>query len=279
MASTRDHSAISTAPSINGVELLRASFTRFSYARHTHDTFALGAVDRGVMQFWHSRAMRVAPTTSVIAINPGEVHDGSAAIPEGCTYRLFYVEPSIIESLFETETRLADLMVLRRPLLEDAQLARALNHLHRSFDGERRFPAEPLAQQSVFAQVLFTLFSRHGNAALSSPKVDVGKRHVARAKDYMAAHLSDRVELNDLAAACGLSQFYLIRLFKRVTGLSPHSHLFQIRLEQARRLLRQGEAPAQVAAAVGFADQSHLTHRFKAAFGVTPGQYAAAHRS
>lgn len=279
MAQTRDHSAISRATSIDGVELLRAEVARFSYARHTHDTFALGPVDSGVMQFWHSRAQRVAPTASVIAINPGEVHDGSAGIPEGCTYRLFYIDPTIIKTLFEAESRRSDLMVLREPLLGDAQLARALLRLHRSFDEERRFPAEPLAQQSVFAQVLFTLFARYGNAGLASSTADIGARHVARAKEYMSANLAERIELRDLAEACGLSQFHLIRVFKRVTGMSPHSHLFQIRLERARHLLRRGETPAGVAAAVGFADQSHLTHRFKAAYAVTPGQYAAAHRN
>jgi len=42
----------------------------------------------------------------------------------------------------------------------------------------------------------------------------------------------------------------------------------------AQRLLIEGMPPAQVACATGFADQSHLTHRFKRCIGVTPGRYA-----
>jgi AraC-like DNA-binding protein len=58
--------------------------------------------------------------------------------------------------------------------------------------------------------------------------------------------------------------------------MAPHAYLNQIRLERARQLLSAGEPSAQVAAATGFVDQSHLTRRFKGAFGVTPGQYRAA---
>ena len=62
----------------------------------------------------------------------------------------------------------------------------------------------------------------------------------------------------------------------RAHGLPPHAYLLQLRLGHAKRLLAAGEAPAAVAAAVGFVDQSHLSRRFKGAFGITPGQYARA---
>jgi AraC-like DNA-binding protein len=66
----------------------------------------------------------------------------------------------------------------------------------------------------------------------------------------------------------------LIRAFARDTGLTPHAYIPQRRLALARRLIRQGRELAQVAAAAGFADQSHLTRRFVRQFGVTPRGYA-----
>ena len=97
-----------------------------------------------------------------------------------------------------------------------------------------------------------------------------------RAKEYMAAHLSEPICLLDMAHTVGLSPCYFLRAFKRATGMPPHSYLYQLRLDHARGLLRRGVPPAQVAAELGFTDQNHLTRRFKAAFGVTPGQYARA---
>jgi AraC-like DNA-binding protein len=67
-----------------------------------------------------------------------------------------------------------------------------------------------------------------------------------------------------------------MRLFSRHIGMPPHTYMTQVRLRVARRLLLKGEPAASVAAAVGYVDQSHLTKRFRAAFGVTPGQFAAA---
>ena len=92
----------------------------------------------------------------------------------------------------------------------------------------------------------------------------------------MLERLGEAVRLHELAAAVGLSPCYFLRIFRHATGMPPHAYLNQMRLERARILLRAGEPAAQVAAALGFADQSHLIRRFKSTFGVTPGRYGGA---
>ncbi len=58
-------------------------------------------------------------------------------------------------------------------------------------------------------------------------------------------------------------------------GLAPHAYLVQLRLARARRLLADGLSPAETAAALGFADQSHLGRWFRRAYGLTPAAYRA----
>ncbi len=84
------------------------------------------------------------------------------------------------------------------------------------------------------------------------------------------------VDLATLAELTGLSRFQVLRQFKRRYGLPPHSYQLFVRVGMAQQALRRGEAPARVAAATGFVDQSHLTRHFKRALGVTPAQYARA---
>ena len=73
-----------------------------------------------------------------------------------------------------------------------------------------------------------------------------------------------------------MSPFHFARVFRRATGLPPHSWLMQRRVERARALLKVGCTPLTVAMQLGFADQSHLTRQFKQTYGIGPGAYRKA---
>jgi AraC family transcriptional regulator len=95
-----------------------------------------------------------------------------------------------------------------------------------------------------------------------------------RAMDFMRAHLSGNVSLEQLASACDLSVSYFARGFKNGTGVPPHRWLVEMRLEKAKDLLLTTKTPlAEVAVACGFADQCHLTRKFRRATGDTPGAW------
>ena len=69
------------------------------------------------------------------------------------------------------------------------------------------------------------------------------------------------------AERAGLSREAYSRAFRRRHGLAPQPFRGLLRLNAARALLRNGMAPAAVAAEIGFADQSHLGRAFRRAFG------------
>jgi len=94
--------------------------------------------------------------------------------------------------------------------------------------------------------------------------------HCVRA--YVHDHLSKEITLEALAALVHLSPYHFARKFKEATGLPPYQYVLQCRVEQAKTLLVAGKhSISEVAQAVGFAGQSHLTRHIKNAFGVTPG--------
>jgi AraC family transcriptional regulator len=101
-------------------------------------------------------------------------------------------------------------------------------------------------------------------------------RAVADAVRYIHSNYSRELSLNDLAETVHLSPFHLARLFKQALGVSPHQYLINVRVNSARSLLSAGSGErslAEVASAVGFADQSHLTRHFKRVLGLTPKQF------
>ena len=104
----------------------------------------------------------------------------------------------------------------------------------------------------------------------------VQPRAVADAVAFIHDNCTREISLGDIAAAASLSPFHLARVFKQALGVSPHQYLIQLRVNSARWLLSAGSGErslAELANAVGFADQSHLTRHFKRVLGVTPRQF------
>jgi AraC family transcriptional regulator len=92
---------------------------------------------------------------------------------------------------------------------------------------------------------------------------------------YIDVHLDTDPSLEQLAAVVHLSSYHFARQFKAATGLPPHQYVIARRVERAQQLLEAGTelSLAEVAAHVGFSDESKLSQHFKRLVGVTPGQF------
>jgi len=105
----------------------------------------------------------------------------------------------------------------------------------------------------------------------------LSRERLQRVRDYIEAHLDNRLTLTDLAAVACLSPYHFSRSFKQAVGAGPRRYVVQRRLERAKTLMRStNRSLALIAQEAGFADQSHLTSIFRRETGVTPGQYRAA---
>ncbi|GGF71326.1 transcriptional regulator [Azorhizobium oxalatiphilum] len=97
---------------------------------------------------------------------------------------------------------------------------------------------------------------------------------VRRVIEYMREQLPRQIELRELAALVGQSQWHFCRAFKASTGMSPYQWQLEERVNMVRRLLVQSDAPLEaVAEATGFNDSMHLIRTFKRKAGQTPGAW------
>lgn len=100
-----------------------------------------------------------------------------------------------------------------------------------------------------------------------------------RVVEFLHESGDHRPSLADLAAIAGVSRFHFSRMFAKEMGLPPARYLERLRVERAKDMIRTGDLPlAQIALAVGFADQSHFTRRFRRWAGCTPAAYARENR-
>jgi AraC family transcriptional regulator len=86
--------------------------------------------------------------------------------------------------------------------------------------------------------------------------------------------LDEEFRLQPLARAAGLSEFHFCRAFKKTTGFSPSRYLIRLRVDRARRLLREtGKPVIEVGLDVGYSSPSHFAQVFKREVGVAPSEY------
>jgi AraC-like DNA-binding protein len=101
-------------------------------------------------------------------------------------------------------------------------------------------------------------------------------RHLLRAKDLADARYFEPLDVDDLAAAAGLSKAHFSREFRRAFGESPHAYLLTRRLERAAALLRMTDGSvAEICFSVGLQSVGSFTTSFTRTFGLSPTAYRA----
>jgi AraC family transcriptional regulator len=95
-----------------------------------------------------------------------------------------------------------------------------------------------------------------------------------RVTDWMADHLSEEFSLSRVAEQSGMSVFHFTRLFKRATGVPPSQYQIKLRMDAARRLLREtNRSVIAIGNEVGYSNPSHFARLFRKETGLTPSEY------
>lgn len=256
-------------PSLGGLGLLKARFTRHRFDLHTHPTYVVALVTYGCERLRVGRRQVVAPAGSLILVNPEECHDGEPGADGGWAYRTLYPTQDLMAEV-GAELGGRALPAFALPVIEDPQAARAIAAAHRDAEANE----DPIGAEASMLAALRCLLLRHGAAAAMPRKpadASFARRRVAAYTDIIEAGLGDSaVSLAVLAAAMGVTRFQVVRDVRRVVGLTPGAFVRSLRLRRAACLIEAGHPLAEAAAAAGFADQSHLTRVFRAVHGFTP---------
>jgi AraC-like DNA-binding protein len=237
---------------------------------HVHEEWQFAVVET---TSWMSRGALghvVVQPYEVAAMGPHEVHAERSGPAAPGNWRMLHVTAPIISRLSaEAASRLAA-VGFRAPVITDPQAAAELGALLRRGEiGQRTETFEAAALDWVRR-----FLTRHAVEAL----LGTGHPAVDRARTYLRVRPTEPVTLREVREVAGVTVSYLVRSFARVVGLPPMSYHAKVRLAHACGLLAQGRPAGWVAYACAFADQSHLTRRFKETYGLTPGAFLAAHQ-
>lgn len=255
-------------PSLPGVDLVQAQHSPRSWG-HLNGSFSFGIMYDWNGRLDYRRRSLSLCTGDMFLFEPGEVFHAEPTDSRPGAFRVIEFAPERLEAALRAEGCEGPIHFSRMVTKATAQLAGALDALERAIlDG-----AEPLEEQLRIAVLAHAARSVLEQGA-RPPAGAVPLGHCARLREILHSTEATRLNLSDFARCAGVSQFQLLRAFKRRYGYPPHTYALHVRVERARQMLRQGFTVAQAAAANDFTDQSHLTRHFRRIWGVTPGRYA-----
>jgi len=164
----------------------------------------------------------------------------------------------------------------------DNEMVAAYNRNHHVAKLYRRHPAtdyllnELLHTDDAFykEQLVLQLLQELPNEEVTNSKVNTyNLKQIEAAKQYIIYNFERQLSIADIAASVYLSPFHFCRLFKKVAATTPYSYTLAIRLEEAKKLLQQGETVTNTAYKTGFQSLDNFTHYFSQFIGISPSQF------
>ncbi|HEY5894474.1 MAG TPA: AraC family transcriptional regulator [Chthoniobacterales bacterium] len=175
-----------------------------------------------------------------------------------------------LEEVFGTDANQARLRDISG--FEDSALSSLMEQI---YDELMRRKASPLRVQGLAQLIAIHLaetYSETVKGHRDSPSLPGYK--LRQITDWMAEHVVDDFNLDQLAGMAGLSRFHFNRLFKKATGFSPSRYHINLRMNVARRLLRETKKGiVAVAIEVGYTNPSHFAQLFRRDTGLSPSDY------
>lgn len=125
------------------------------------------------------------------------------------------------------------------------------------------------SQRKFLEDVTELILDGAGEAANSDSEDDYEKKLVTEASDYIKSHLLEKFDLDAAADSVHISKYHFIRLFKKYMGVTPNQYYIQAKLFLAKIELKGEHKESDVAADLGFSDQSYLCNTFKKHMGIS----------
>ncbi|GGF71320.1 hypothetical protein GCM10007301_33820 [Azorhizobium oxalatiphilum] len=187
-------------------------------------------------------------------------------------YALIRFDLGTLEARFEEEFR-PNAFARPRMRFTDTRIHSLVRMLIDIPQGE---PSSTLLGDCLTSAMFAILSSETGEVPEATK---LSQHNLERVIDFMQSELPRQIELRELAALVGMSQWHFARAFKAATNKSPYQWQLEKRTDLVRQLLLQSDAPLDVIATLaGFCDPMHLIRVFKKRTGETPGAWRRARR-
>ena len=237
------------------------------FPSHFHEYYVIGFVEEGERILSCKGKKYPISRGSVVVFRPGDSHSCVQSNGGTLDYRSFHIGRERMQELTWDVTGRREIPEFSANVIFDGEIAWYLGTLHKMvMEGGKGF-----GKEEGLLLLMSALIRKHGQLLASiMPEC---REEIKLASRFMEEHYGERISLEQICRHVGLSKSTLLRAFIKEKGITPYRYLENVRINEAKKLLEQGETPALAAAQTGFSDQSHFTGYFNSFMGLTPGVY------
>jgi AraC family transcriptional regulator len=249
------------------------------FESHSHSAYIVTSLLDGRMRGQIGAEEFELSEGQIAFTNIGENH---SAVADNFEFLSISIDPILIDELVSEIdlTRASAEIIFRRKAVADEILVSTARLIACEIAQEKVGHTQML--DSLVRQFVIHLLRAHLTvrkaAQIELSRAGPVDRRLRRAIEFMHDNFGRELTLEEIAAAAYLSEFHFARLFKQITGVTPHVYLANLRIERARKLLAETQIPIiEIAAMVGYQSHSHFTKIFKSVTGLTPRVYRESH--
>lgn len=243
-------------PILDGLELLNAKSCILDFPFHTHTTFNISLILKNTFETKLTDRLLKAPVGTICITNSNEVHATPCDNYVGNSFFTYYVSPEVIMKLNAGQDVFFD-----DKIIYDQSIFNELYFLSFNFNKSN------VQLEKRLTLALKSLISKHSANRKTSYKTS------QLFQSFIDNTSFDTFSLSKTASQFGINKYKFIRLFKQETGLTPNNFILLKKIEQSKKLLKNGTPIFDVAINCGFYDNSHFYKNFKRFIGVNPLDY------
>lgn len=242
---------------------------------HWHDRMELHRIIKGSMTLYCDDEQIPLAEGDVSVISPRLMHSAISG-KSGVTYDviMFDLNALLNDTAATALLRLLvdDKAVFNKKCSENAVTA-AVDEIVNLYGCRDSF-----APLEALGQVYRLLGLLHKYCGTRQKAVRLGDERFNRVITYINDNFCEDISAATLSRMFGYDEAYFCRKFKRNTGLTVMKYIQIMRLEKARRMLRDtADSVRQISLACGFSDTAYFSNCFKRLYGVTPTDYKNSH--
>ena len=222
-----------------------------NFPMHVHDSLCIGLICKGKRCFILPGKSETVNQNELFVINRNQPHAISRTTPHD--YIVINVKGNLYDAVFGNVIK-SDICLDLFLQFFQALKEKDLNRLFEKW--------EKLYKHLIMAHKT--------SDCLTNNEVFIQKAY-----EYIQANYQQQISVNDIAANACMSTYHFSRLFKQLTGLSPHNYLRQYRLSRSYKHLQNNTSVFDTAIVTGFYDSSHFIKTFHSYMAVSPKEYQA----